>query len=155
MKNRKLVYILLPVVVIIWGMIIYKIFTWIGGDVQDLKTMTTPLRNRRTSSITDTFTLLLNYHDPFGIRPNTSAITGRPGGKGKSVTKWPAISFYGTVSFGKNKQTLASMQINGNDIIMKPGDTFGEIRLVALNKEGIRVSYHGEIRKITTTSGKR
>jgi hypothetical protein len=141
--------------VIIWGLIIYKVLSWMGEDNLEQSAPATVVKQNLSNTVKDTFSLLLNYPDPFGFHPALNRETIRPGVKATPSKKWPTISFFGSVSTGKKKTTLASLRVNGNDIIMKPGDTCTGIRLVKVKKEEIVVSYHGEEREISRDTEKR
>src|ERR1700744_4826368 len=70
MKNKKLTYFLFFIVLIVWGLIIYKVFISVGGDddptpVASSKSAKEPYNDYSTPK--DTSKLLLNYRDPFGL----------------------------------------------------------------------------------------
>ena len=69
--------------------------------------------------------------------------------KSISYKKWPSISFFGTVSVGK-KMSFASLRINGTDLIMRPGESYNGVLLVALKANGVLVKFCGENRSIIT-----
>ena len=66
MKNKKLTSGLLMVVVLVWGLIFYKIFNAIGssGKVAYNKSLD---NDRKDTEMTnrDTFNIINNYRDPF------------------------------------------------------------------------------------------
>ena len=66
MKNKKLTYILVPLVLIVWGLIIYRIFNTIH-NTDDSPLLNTPIAtiNGEKNTLLDTFSLQLNYRDPF------------------------------------------------------------------------------------------
>jgi hypothetical protein len=155
MKNRKLLFFLISAVVIIWGVIIYKVFSWMGDDSLEKSAPVEVVNKNISTSVKDTFSLLLNYPDPFGFHPVISREMNHSAGKAITSKKWPSISFYGTISTGNKKTTLASLRVNGNEVIMKQGDTCCGMRLVTVKKEGIVVRYHGEEREMSSETEKR
>lgn len=153
MKNRKLLYFLLPAVAVIWGVIIYRVISFLSHDAREQIISEKSSKNRNSSAISDTFSLLLKYPDPFGL---TSV-----GGQGtqlktnKQSPLWPSVTFYGAISTGNGQARFASVRINGNEAIMKRGDTFGGIKLLAVKGSGIRVSYKGMVRDITNLNNEK
>lgn len=91
----------------------------------------------------DTFSLLLNYPDPFDIsyfRTDSRSRSSGPVSRGKV---WPRIIFYGTISSGNRKVLIASVQVNNKSKVVKQGDTCSGIKVILLTKEKIVVSYCG------------
>ena len=65
MKNQKAVYLLLPVVLIVWGAIFYKIYFGIkGNDLQRTFKVPEKVVQEKSREI-ETYNLSLNYRDPF------------------------------------------------------------------------------------------
>ena len=65
MKNKKYIYLLIPLTIVIWGLIIYKIVSYKGDGYESFKK---EIKNNNTQDIIisdDTFSLFLNYPDPF------------------------------------------------------------------------------------------
>ena len=64
MKNKKNIYILLPIVLVIWGVIISKIISYKSETfVNTNSTIFTPSSSSYEEK--DTFSLIYNYPDPF------------------------------------------------------------------------------------------
>lgn len=66
MKNKYAPYILAPILILVWGMIFYKIYQAMQGD--DYNFTTPPVRQLpllSDSSQAQSFALLLDYKDPF------------------------------------------------------------------------------------------
>jgi len=149
MKNRKLLYILVPAVFIIWGIILYRIFSWLGNDKREYSGSVSVLKSSHLPTTPDTFSLRLNYPDPFGFHSLADRKINSSGGKIIREKKWPPISFYGTVSDGKKKKIFASLRISGNDMVLKPGDTCNGIKLLKVKGDKILIGYQGEVHEIT------
>jgi hypothetical protein len=66
MKNKKSIYILLPFVVIVWGLVFYQVYNFINRDSED-KWFDRPVfsTQQQEKLINDTFNLILDYPDPF------------------------------------------------------------------------------------------
>src|ERR1700753_1159389 len=70
MKNKKLTYILIAVVVGVWGMILYRVFDTVGENDDAPVTAFIPKDKEPLNDYAiqpDTTRLLLNYRDPFGL----------------------------------------------------------------------------------------
>ncbi len=65
MKNKKLLYVLVPAAVIIWGLIFYKIFSFVNTDPVIEASNYKGMNNSFKQSTKDTFQLSLSYPDPF------------------------------------------------------------------------------------------
>ena len=74
MKNKKLSYWLLPVAALIWVLIIYKVISY-NGPEQEFVAVTNELGTIKNANQTDTFSLLLNYPDPFKVQDLSSSIS--------------------------------------------------------------------------------
>ena len=79
MKNKSTMYVLLVGVLIIWGLIFYRVFAGIGSD--NTSSFAIPLKKSLQTTIQkeeEVFVLLANYRDPFlgsTSRPISNSIT--------------------------------------------------------------------------------
>lgn len=152
MKNKKTIYILLPVVLCIWGLVIYQFFSFSGTDVPvaasskqyNIKPVTVPKR--------DTFAINVNYRDPFLGKmylPNKKTVTKKSRvQKPVAPIVWPHITYKGIVSDNQNKTKVFVVVIKGQTYFMKEKDTEAEVTLKNGNREFIEVTYKGEKNKI-------
>src|SRR5436190_1487204 len=65
MKNKKIVYLLLVVVVLIWGIIFYRIFSAVGAPDNNTSNMNPTIEKSADKTEVDTFNIDGNYRDPF------------------------------------------------------------------------------------------
>ena len=156
MKNKKLMYILLPLVIIIWGAIVYKIISnYTGGNdtgivLSDEKTKVLPV------NIADTFSLILNYPDPFlkgeaqvynytkTILPQanynkTTVNTAKT--KENVQVNWPVIVYGGIIKNKGNNKTCSIIKINGVEYLMNVGGTYKDVTLIKVYKDSAIVQY--------------
>ena len=146
MKNKKNLYILLPVVLLIWGAVLYQFFLF-SDHVEMTETPQKYTVNRIIIRKKDTVTLNVNYRDPFlGKMYNT--VAKKPvKNKKKAIEKkaepllWPTIIYKGIVSDAKDSKSIFMLIINGRTFLMKKGDIESEIRLLGGNTESIEVKY--------------
>lgn len=157
MKNKKFTYILLPLVILIWGAIVYKIIaSYLEKDSSGYISKSddkTVLKINKT----DTFSLLLNYSDPFlkegsmvtakpaydysksvPIKQNASIVKEK---KNTSPITWPAIVYCGLIKNKQNNKSCSIIKINGKEQIMNVGDIYNDVTLIKVFKDSVIVQY--------------
>lgn len=147
MKNKKLLYILFPLVILIWGAIFYKIFYYESPGEEWKEEAVSPLKNIVTLSVPDTFNIIADYRDPFlgtivhmekaPDRPMQPKVVQPP--KIKVAVIWPNIVYGGMIKNQQSSQELALVKINGKENIIKAGDKVGDIELIKIYKDSIEV----------------
>jgi hypothetical protein len=154
MKNKRLTYILVPLVLLIWGIIFYKIFTHLDNGNE------TPLNDRGLKKTIvnendkDTFTIKANYKDPFlsgHQKPLTwdegqgQISTGISGFSKKTASKpeiiIPDLRYFGLIYNENNKQKLGLFRLNNKDIILKEGQLFEELQIVGLFNDSVKTTF--------------
>ncbi len=154
MKNKKLTYILIPLVIGVWGAIIYRIFNTIGGDGNTPIIAPSAMKiEQEEGFMIDTFALKLNYRDPFlgktiAIRSenNTEFVKQINSSIPKSLTVtpsviWPSITYGGLIKNKNSDKQFGFVQINGQVNIMKVGDVINEVTLTKILKDSIEVKF--------------
>jgi hypothetical protein len=166
MKNKKNIYFLLPIVIGIWALIGYKVFSY----KQDEGNSFDPIKNEKNiqqDSVIKEYSLLLNYPDPFlkrktyrnSFKPqrNTTAISGRkPAGnknnniktKQASDSKWPEIKYLGKVQNDHDERELAFVKIDNKEQMIKQGSTVNKVMIVSFDKNKVIVKFNNENREI-------
>lgn len=167
MKNKKLLFILVPVVVVVWGIIFYRIFNQIIKKnqvfVPQININELPIDEIKK----DTFTIVANYRDPFlGSSVNYSqpendnkkiekkkqktepSITGRTNRR----VRWPEIEYSGSIYNKDSKQSIAVMKIDNNGFLMYLNETNSGVTLLKIYEDSIRVSFEDDIKTILKTS---
>jgi len=153
MKNKKNIYILLPLVLLVWGAVLFQLFSFTSSDeitVADNPEFTfKPIKvNKRES-----FAINVNYRDPFLGKMYANETNTTPkkihSAAPKTVKKpelvWPKITYKGSIADSKGKNTLYILIIDGKNYYMKIGDTENEIFLKSGDKESIYVKYKGNL----------
>lgn len=166
MKNKKLTYILIPLVLGLWGTILYRIFHTVNNKNVDLTVnKSTFSENMQNQTILDTFSIHPNYNDPF-LRKRTKIADSqlnqmKPAGnvtQAKKIVKqtpvasstiaWPGIVYNGLIKNQKSNKQLAMIQVNGQSSIMQTGDVVADIQLTKATKDSIEVLFHSERKTI-------
>ncbi len=142
MKNKKNIKILLPVVLIIWGLVIYNIVDAfsseeIAGSKMDMAHFKAPKIKEK-----EVFTLLPIDSDPFlgtmYTKPKTK-VTSRRNPVQEIV--WPAIDYEGVISGKTFKSTIFIISINGQQHLVKKGDTLQGLKVIKGNTKLIKLKY--------------
>lgn len=153
MKNKKNIYILLPIVLLVWGAVLFQLFSFTNSDEIVVATNSEltikPLKfNKRQS-----FSIDVNYRDPFlgkmyaenttpKIKGNSSAAKSS---KPKETLVWPTILYKGLITDTKEKNKVFMLVIDNKNYFMKIGDTENEIFLKSGDKESVYVKYKGNL----------
>jgi hypothetical protein len=156
MKNKKNIYILLPLVLLVWGSVVYQFFSFTHSDdvgtLPENKQYTVkPLQqNTKQAVVID-----LNYRDPFlGTlyapknripEKNNNSKPNRPS-RPKDTLIWPVILYKGMIADTKeNKKKVFILVIDGKHYYMKTGDTQENVFLKTGDKESVYVKYKGNL----------
>ncbi len=155
MKNKKLIYILLPLALFVWGMIVYRIFFQTNTPEEHIAFMPNTTVKKSDVVLPDTFELKLNYPDPFlknekrVISANTQtakkAVEAKPK-KSVETINFPAVKYNGLIK--KQESELAIVSINGSSHFMKTGETANDIKLIRIYSDSIVVSFQNQKRTI-------
>lgn len=156
MKNKKLLYILIPLTLLVWGIIVYRIIaTANSGNENQIQSMQ-QIENATIENMNDTFLINPNYRDPFlgkminKILPSTNATTSSLPKTISTVkntpivSSWPAIVYLGIIKNQKSNKQLTLVQINGQSYSMKIGETVNAIELCKVFKDSIEVKFGKE-----------
>lgn len=157
MKNKKNIYILLPIVLFIWGIVIYQFFSFTTPDDTLANTTTEFSIKPFTIKERTPFSINVAYRDPFLGKMYATPMTNTNHKKStvnKKTVKpeetivWPSILYKGTISDSKQKNSLFILVIDGHNYYMKKGDTENEVLLKDGDKESIYVKYKGNLNLI-------
>ena len=163
MKNKKLQYILFPLVIVIWGLIFLKIFNHIRGSREVHASYDYSMAGLKKDTVADTFSIVAHYRDPFyragyiqakqQSAPGKSVIPQRvrqPVRKEADLSQvsWPEIVYGGVIYNEKDKSQTALLKIDNTDYLLKQGEETGGMRLVAVYSDSVKVTYMKETRTL-------
>jgi hypothetical protein len=140
--NQKIVrYCLIAGVVLVWGLIIYRVIDGLSGDDTILPAALPPAKAALLADKSDSFNLIADYPDPFlpvedsaGARTGvTSAVTTQvvaPPPAPLNNTRPPdpdaykegMIQYLGMISNPEKKIKVATVNIKGTEYLVKEGD---------------------------------
>jgi hypothetical protein len=154
MKNKKSIYILLPVVLLIWGLVMYELFSFSKPD--EVMETEPPGFDFKPVKIKerDPFSIDVNYRDPFLGKIYTTqkaTLIKKSISKIKKIPKvveplvWPTIAYKGIVSDTKDKTRVFMLIIGGKTFLMKKGEIANEVFLKDGDRESVYVKYKGEL----------
>lgn len=150
MKNKKNIKILLPLVILIWGLLIYNVYDAFYPDSPSISKNQTKKYKAPEVKEKDTFSLLPIKSDPFlgtlyqkskRQQINTNAK------KSSNNINWPSIAYQGIVS-GKNAKTnVYIISINGQQYLLKKGDTLQNIKVLKSSSSILRIQFKGQTKE--------
>ena len=146
-KNLK-TYLLLGIVLLIWGIIGFKVVKAIAKEpeVPMIKESTTILP--KSVQRKDTFTLMADYRDPFlGTLPNTKKKVVKQAGHKNPKAK-RNIVYAGLVSQSKSGESMFFVSIDGRQHMMTERQEIEGVTLVKGNDKSITVRYEGHAETI-------
>lgn len=161
MKNKKSVYGLGLAVLVIWGLILQKIFQSMADDQPKLAVAQRVEAKEAFNdySFTDSTALLLNYPDPFGLsdfdtipveneRTKKNVVIPDSEPEPEPEINWDMIRYSGFIHNPGSGKLIAILNINGKNLMMAEGDTAEEMKLIKHMQDSVKVSYRGKVRMI-------
>lgn len=157
MKNRKYVYVLLPLALLVWGLVIYEVTEAMEAPVSS-GPATSAARSAPNSGSQEpeAFELLVNYRDPFlskssgsrevrqpvknlqRPRPVQEASIPQPTAE---TIEWPAIVYKGYIENRQTKSSIAMLQVGGEDHLVAEGQKVAGIKLLQVLPDSVKVVF--------------
>lgn len=151
LKGSKNIKILLPVVIVIWGFLIYKIVDAFSSENSDITQITQVNFKPPKGVQRDTFSLVPVDTDPFlgtvYTKPKPTSHNVKSVHKPKSETQWPSIGYLGIVADKKSTTSVYIVSINGQQFLLKKGDTLQKLKIIKGSEENIFIRYGGETKE--------
>ena len=159
MKNKKLTYILLPLVIIVWGLVIYRIFFEGKTKPENISAVAKPVIKESSKEEKSKYKLIANYRDPFlsSIKQsfvktennkekeeNNRSSNLRRRRTNISRTRWPEISYGGFIEGDKDQKIIILLSIKNRDYLVQEGDTVDQIFIKAFYNDSLIVVYNEE-----------
>jgi hypothetical protein len=152
MKNKKSIYVLLPLVLLIWGAIIYQFFNYANPEPEVIPTQDPSVR-ALVIKPKESISIKINPRDPFSGKMVDNAARKATGNhnpnkklKIKEPLVWPLIRYKGIVSDNKDKIKVYMVIIDGKTYLMKKGETEEGIQLKDGNRDNINLVYEGSVK---------
>jgi hypothetical protein len=156
MKNKKMLYILIPGTLIVWGLIILRIVNNMHSTT-DTATKQNVILVPSEEIVIDTFSINPTYRDPF---LGKTVQHHSPGDGGNAVaakpviprqpaaitvpTPWPAITYNGIIKNQISNKEMVLLEINGQGYTMKVGETVNGVVLVKAFRDSVELLFSKE-----------
>lgn len=159
MKNKTLTYILVVVVVGIWGIILYRIFDAVKSGDDSVAPAAIKQEKEAYNDFSipkDTTKLMLNYRDPFGITKQKDTVAkainlahvAKVASPLKPAINWSFITYSGFIRNPASKKLIALVNINGQNLTLVEGETKNRVKLLRNLRDSIKISYEGKTKFI-------
>lgn len=153
LKNKKAVYILIPLNVLIWGFFIYRFYTAYAES--DLPPALPETRAMKLEELKDSaaYKLDLKYKDPFLKETSKSHnyynASPKPGQQQPAVKpapvkapapvpkQIPEVKYLGLIKNNTSGLATALVSVNGQSKLVKPNETFDGILFKTFNKDSL------------------
>jgi len=156
MKNKKTIYLLLALVIAIWGMIVYQFLGYRNATVEEAPTQNISLLPEINYIEPDTTTILIDYRDPFSGKleqKDKKPVAVSDKNEDYSTTikseKETVINYKGIVTDLNDKVKVFMVIIDGNTYLMKQGDEEDAVKLIKGNRENITIKHKGKLNTIS------
>lgn len=148
-KNKKSLYILFPLVIGVWGLVIYRVIEGQSGDRPIVQRVTT---NTKSSDLRheikrDSIKIKKLTRDPF----LGTSYQPAPKGKVKAVKEkvnWPSISIHGKVGDKTHQNQVYIIAIGNQPYTIKKGETIDGITLLQATDKGVILRYQEEVKSL-------
>lgn len=148
-KNTK-TYLLLAAVILIWGIVIYKIVSAGAEEPDIISNVAIDKLEPLASKERDTFSITAEYRDPFlGTMAKKKVKTTKRTTKPKKPPQ-PEINirYTGLITDQDTKSKIFFVSINGQQHLMSANDEVQKVRLLSGTESSIRVHYNGKTKSV-------
>ncbi len=154
MKKSHKTYVLLALVLGIWGIIGFKIVNTINPEPKEtVHELSSQKFKREQFKARDTFSIVADYRDPFlGTMPKSAIQSKRNKIAAKRDTlPEKNIAYTGYITESSSKKKIFFLGIDGHQQMMSVNETFKDVKLVSGDKQTVRVRYNGKTKNIPIT----
>lgn len=149
LKGKKGLYILLPLVVFIWGAIIYQVVDAFSDDDPIMHHNTNIQFDKIETKEREAFSISEVQRDPFLGKvykpPKKASVAKRIT---KDTIQWPSIEYKGSISSKNKSNTIYLIEINGSEELMKLHSSSNGVKLIKANKDKVTIRYKGRTKII-------
>jgi hypothetical protein len=156
MKNKKLLYVLLPITLGIWITIFVKIYNSLYPAESRISPVYEQKEELSQQLTSDTFSIQNHYRDPFlgksepGLKKHGEVISAslvKPSEKPVTAS-WPNIQYSGLIKNQQSKKQLVLLEINGSLKTVQSGGIIDNIQICRVYKDSIEVKFNKQKRFI-------
>ncbi|TBN04458.1 hypothetical protein EYD45_07525 [Hyunsoonleella flava] len=151
MKNKTKTYLLLVLVLAIWGVIGYRILAAVNPSEPEITAQNIDVTFRpKVNSKIDTFSIKTVNRDPFlgtlHVKKQVAAKKIAP-----KIIEWKPIVYHGKISKESGNKSVFILSIEGHQYLVKSGQVVNDIKLISGNTKQIVVSYKGQRKTVLKT----
>ena len=143
LKNKKVTYLLIILVMVIWGLVFNKIYSKFGGNKRVEKSLPKSIGSIENSKGDSVFTLILDYPDPFlkagGLADNHPVTAANI--TQKQAIAWPSIEYRGYIVLSNKKESTGLLKIQNSDLLVKQDKEYFGVKIRTITKDSIFVAY--------------
>jgi hypothetical protein len=149
LKKQHKTYVLLAVVLGIWGLIGFRVVKAINPNEAVVSQPMAVADFKKPKSLEkQPFDIKANYRDPFlGTMPKKKRTLKKRTVKPQPI-QWPSVSYLGTMGAKGSKTQLFFLNINGQQHMVRKGEAVSEIKLLSGTKEAVKVRYKGKTKTL-------
>ncbi len=150
MKNRKTLYILIPSVALIWGLILWKVLDFNNEEIL-ISTHGLSINEAAVDDPTP-YKLTINYSDPFlrRSRKTTVSAASQPSKREnriknvdvksmKGPVKPVGLVYHGLISC--NEERIGLLEIGEQKRLIKEKNIIGEYKIISVENDSLRIGY--------------
>ncbi|OOQ58334.1 hypothetical protein [Mucilaginibacter pedocola] len=163
MKNKKVTYLLIVFVAVVWGLIGYRVFAALNSDEDGAVTpqkaaiVKEPIVDYTRPE--DTVKLNFNYRDPFEEGKEAPPVkvaalaapvaVSRPAmPMGPPPINWGMIQYTGYIRNPDTKKLIALLTVNGKSLMLAEGEQGEGLKLLKNLKDSVKVAYQNKTKFI-------
>ena len=156
MKSKKNIYFLLPAVLIVWGLLGYRIYTSLAptNSIEQNNVSTTQFIPQEIAA-TETFTINTDYRDPFlgEVSKRPKVVPKKSNKQATTVPQkpFPTIVYKGVVAAEGKKEQVFIISIDDQQHFFKKNTTKNDVKLVRGTSSEIILQFQGEKKSFTLT----
>jgi len=155
MTKKGKTYLLLTIVLGIWGAIGYQIFSKMNADDAPIIAANSNVTFSPEQAIEkDTFSINTKHRDPFLGKPfqqKQTATNHRRVSKKRDSVVFPPIVYKGVISKPQSSQNIYIIAIQGTQQLFKVGKTISDVKLLKGNKKSITIRYKEKLKTISVS----
>ena len=136
MKSKRNQYLLLGLVLLIWGVVLWRFVSFTDHDEVAIVPISVGGTGSTLSESKKSYTFHLNYRDPF-LKASRMEETPEPSKPVVPIPhrfiRLPEVKYHGLVSGGKQKTGI--MQMQQKSTMIKEGEEVGPYKILKLSQE--------------------
>ena len=143
MKKKQAVYVLLPLVIIIWGIVIWKIVYGVSSKVMETKPEVLATGKVALSTDSVNVELSFNYEDPFlkhssfDDSQKVQKIEKVNESENTRLVQWPVVEYRGALKSRKKKSLVGMIKIGDKEYLVREKQEVNAIYVFHISNDSI------------------